>query len=68
MEAVEETERCLSCGQDIPVSRYRLRQPGPDGSRPECPKQDLVEIALRTRGDWDALRARYEEVPQRWRW
>jgi len=44
-----ETERCQTCGQDIPADRYALHARGLDGARPECPKQDLVEIANRAR-------------------
>ena len=45
----EPTARCDVCGQDIPVDRYELHMRGLDGARPECPKQDLVEIAKRAR-------------------
>lgn len=44
-----ETERCATCGQDIPAERYMLHARGLDGARAECPKQDLVEIAKRAR-------------------
>jgi len=62
----DETERCEACGRQIAASRYPLHVRGLDGGHPECPKQDIVEIALRARGEWDALRARYQEVPARW--
>lgn len=55
----EDTELCEACGQQIPAARHALHARGLDGGRPECPKQDLVEIALRVRGEWDAVRARY---------
>src|SRR5438128_1397676 len=54
-------QRCDVCGQDIPLARYSLHARGLDGARPECPLTDLVEIALRARGEWDA-RTRYQEI------
>jgi hypothetical protein len=63
------TERCDVCGQDIPKHRYLLHARGLDGARPECPRQDLVEIALRSRvtwggrTEWDALRRGYSDAP-----
>ena len=48
-----ETEFCSSCGEQIPVDRYELHVRGLDGARPACPKQDLVEIAQRARGEFD---------------
>jgi hypothetical protein len=60
---IVETQRCDVCGQDIPLMRYRLHERGLDGAAPECPKQDLVEIAMRERGEWDAMRSRFREVP-----
>jgi hypothetical protein len=61
-----ETELCDACRQQIAAARYALHTRGVDGGHPECPKQDIVEIALRARGEWDALRARYQQVPARW--
>jgi hypothetical protein len=53
------TERCPSCGQEIPEERIRLHKRGLDGASPECPLTDLVEVAMRARGDWDGMRLRY---------
>lgn len=69
MDAVE-TELCEACGQNIPADRYALHARGLDGARPECPKQDIVEIAMRARktwnsNEWDAMRQRFQEVRPR---
>ena len=64
-----DTELCEACRQQIPAERYALHVRGLDGGRPECPRQDLVEIALRARGEWDAMRQRYARPwfePVRW--
>ena len=70
----EPTQRCETCGEEIPASRYPLHASGLDGARPECPLTDLVEIAQRARpsvyggSEWDALRARFQgnhQVPVR---
>ena len=58
----DETQTCAVCGQRIPLDRYALHARGLDGARPECPLTDLVEIALRARGEWDAQRARYQDI------
>ena len=57
--------RCESCGQEIPAERAWLHERGLDGARPECPRQDLVEIAMRARplwqgNEWTAMRARFQ--------
>jgi hypothetical protein len=72
MSAIENpTERCDVCGQDIQKDRYSLHARGLDGARPECARQDLVEIALRSRvtwggrTEWDAMRRRYSDKPAR---
>jgi hypothetical protein len=57
--------RCESCGAELAAERYALHLRGLDGGRPECPRQDLVEIALRARGEWDAMRARHSRYPPR---
>lgn len=63
MESEDEprTELCEVCRQQIPENIYPLHERGLDGARPECPKQDLVEIAMRWRGDWDRMRVDYGE-------
>ena len=63
-ETADATERCDTCGQDVAVVRYRLHARGLDGAAPECPKQDLVEIAMRKRGDWEAMRQRFQNTPR----
>jgi hypothetical protein len=70
MDALGETVRCDSCGCEIPADRAALHERGLDGARPECPRQDLVEIAMRARptwlgNEWDAMRARYQDTPIR---
>jgi hypothetical protein len=67
---VVETERCDVCGERIPLNRVALHARGIDGARPECPKQDIVEIAMRARrtwngNEWDAMRQRLQEVRPR---
>jgi hypothetical protein len=62
-DPVEPTERCDACGKEIPLARYRLHVRGLDGATPECPKQDLVEIAMRKRGEWEPMRRRFQEIP-----
>jgi len=62
----QESGELMRTIRQIAASRYPLHVRGLDGGHPECPKQDIVEIALRARGEWDALRARYQEVPARW--
>jgi hypothetical protein len=58
-----ETGICPSCEQKIPPERLETHLAGLDGARPECPRQDLVEIAERARATesgrtlWDADRA-----------
>ena len=44
-----ETGICPSCEQPISTERLDLHLAGLDGARPECPRQDLVEIAERAR-------------------
>jgi hypothetical protein len=44
-----ETGICPSCEQEIPDDRLEIHLAGLDGARPECPRQDLVEIAERAR-------------------
>lgn len=67
---------CPSCEQTIPPDRLEIHLAGLDGARPECPRQDLVEIAERARTAesgrtilWDADRAarwaRYGVAPHR---
>jgi hypothetical protein len=46
-----ETGVCPSCEQTIPPDRLEIHLGGLDGARPECPRQDLVEIAERARAD-----------------
>jgi len=60
----EVTERCNVCRQDIPLRRYRRHVLGLDGAAPECAKQDLVEIAMRERGEWEPMRSRFQNVPR----
>jgi hypothetical protein len=50
---------CESCGEVIPPEREQLHARGLDGARPACPKQDLVEIAMRADGRWDKMRAQH---------
>jgi hypothetical protein len=57
--------RCDACGAELAPDRHQLHLRGLDGGHPECPKQDLVEIAMRRRGDWDAMRARHARYPAR---
>jgi hypothetical protein len=70
MPNTAETERCEACEQAIPAERAWLHARGLDGARPECPKTDLVEIALRARvewdgrSEWDQMRARYAANPR----
>jgi hypothetical protein len=44
-----ETGICPSCEQPIPTDRLEIHLAGLDGARPECPPQDLEEIAERAR-------------------
>ena len=60
-------EPCPTCGQPIPADRYALHAAGLDGARPECPLQDLVEIAMRARplwsgNAWTEMRARFQDT------
>jgi hypothetical protein len=50
--AAYTTGICPSCGQEIPPDRLELHLSGLDGARPECPRQDLEEIAERARA-WE---------------
>jgi hypothetical protein len=58
-----ETGICPSCEQAIPPDRLEIHLVGLDGARPECPRQDLVEIVERARAadgvqaSWSAERA-----------
>ena len=61
----EELARCELCGAELASERYELHLRGLDGAHPECPRTDLVEIALRARGEWDAMRARHSYFPPR---
>jgi hypothetical protein len=60
--------RCEACGAELAPERYALHLRGLDGAHPECPTQDLVEIALRARGEWDTMRARHSLVLTRVVW
>lgn len=55
---------CPSCRQAIPFERLDLHLAGLDGARPECPRQDLVEIAQRAREE--QMLARHTRLWQPW--
>lgn len=44
-------EFCWGCRKWIPPERAELHLAGLDGARPECPRQDLEEIAQRARAE-----------------
>jgi hypothetical protein len=49
MPESSEAGVCPSCEQEIPADRLALHLAGLDGARPDCPRQDLEEIAERAR-------------------
>lgn len=62
--------KCQACEQEIPDERAALHERGLDGAHPECPRQDIVEIAMRARStydgnEWDRMRRRYQRNPAR---
>ena len=62
--ATEPTEHCDTCGKDIPAARFALHLSGLDDATPECPLTDIVEIAMRKRGEWDDMRRRFQnDIP-----
>lgn len=49
----EATAVCPSCSATIPFDRLEVHLAGLDAARPECPRQDLIEIAQRERAKGD---------------